>query len=310
MTAFLIRRLVAAMFVLWGVVTVIFIVVRVVPGDPALVQLGPTATPDQLEQFRVRLGLDQPLLVQYWDFLTSAAALDFGSSYRLGGEAMGHVAARLPNSLSLAAAAMLIALAVSFPLGTAAGMRPGGKFDRAVTGSSLVVQGLPTFWVGIMLILLFARKWQIFPSGGADTLLHLVLPAVALALPLIGVVLRLVRSGLLEVMRDGYIQTARSKGITERVVVGVHALRNVLIPVVTVLGVQFGVLLGGAVVVEMVFSWPGIGRLLIDAITNRDYPVVQASVAVMAAVFVLLNLAVDLLYGVLDPRIRVGDDHG
>ncbi len=310
MLRFALRRLLMTVFVLWGVVTVIFVVVRVVPGDPALVQLGPTASAEQLDAFRAGLGLDRPLLVQYVDFARDAVLLDFGDSYRLGGAAMGHVAERLPLSLTLAGAAMAVALLVGFPLGVAAAMRPDGLVDRVSSTASLVVQGLPTFWVGIMLILLFARTLQWLPSGGSETWGHLVLPAVTLALPLVGVIIRLVRSGLLEVMREGYIQTARSKGLTERVVVGGHAVRNMLIPVVTVLGLQFGVLLGGAVVVELVFSWPGIGRLLIDAIGHRDYPVVQACVAVMAVVFVTLNLLVDLVYGALDPRVRVGASHG
>jgi len=303
---FLMRRVAMTLFVLWGVVTVIFIVVRIVPGDPALTQLGPTATAVELDAFRERFGLNEPLLAQYFAFLRGAVVLDFGDSFRLGGDSMGHVLQRLPLSLALAGTAMALALAVSLPLGILSAMKPGGFIDRIASTSSLIVQGLPTFWVGIMLILLFARTLNVMPSGGAESWRHIVLPAIALGLPLIGVIVRLVRSGLLETLREGYIQTARSKGLSEGVVISVHGLRNMLIPVVTVLGLQFGVLLGGAVVVEMVFSWPGLGRLLIDAIGNRDYPVVQAAVATMAAVFVGLNLAVDLLYGVLDPRIQVG----
>lgn len=306
MAMFLARRAAMTVFVLWGVLTVIFLVVRVVPGDPALTQLGPTASEDELAAFRARFGLDQPLLVQYGSFLASALVFDFGDSFRLGGSAVSHVLDRLPMSLMLAGAAMLIALLVSFPLGVRAALRPGGWADRISSVASLTIQGLPTFWVGIMLILIFARTFQLLPSGGAGTWQHLLLPAITMSLPLIGVIVRLVRSGLLEVMREGYIQTARSKGLPERIVVAGHGLRNVLIPVVTVLGLQFGVLIGGSVVVEMVFSWPGIGRLLIEAIGQRDYPVVQASVAAMALIFVTLNLIVDLLYGVLDPRIRQG----
>lgn len=306
MAVFLARRAAMTVFVLWGVLSVIFVVVRVVPGDPALTQLGPTASEEELAAFRARFGLDQPLLVQYVSFMANAVRLDFGDSFRLGGAAVAHVLDRLPMSLLLAGVAMLIALIVSFPLGLRAALRPGGWADRLSSVASLTIQGLPTFWVGIMLILIFARVLHILPSGGAGSWQHLVLPAVTMSLPLIGVIVRLVRSGLLEVMREGYIQTARSKGLSERVVVAVHGLRNVLIPVVTVLGLQFGVLIGGSVVVEMVFSWPGIGRLLIEAIGNRDYPVVQASVAAMALIFVTLNLIVDLLYGVLDPRIRQG----
>ncbi len=306
MAMFLAKRAAMTVFVLWGVLTVIFLVVRVVPGDPALTQLGPTASEDELAAFRARFGLDQPLLAQYASFLAKAVVFDFGDSFRLGGSAVSHVLDRLPMSLVLAGAAMLIALVVSFPLGVRAALRPGGWADRISSVASLTIQGLPTFWVGIMLILIFARTLQVLPSGGAGGWQNLILPAVTMSLPLIGVIVRLVRSGLLEVMREGYIQTARSKGLAERVVIARHGLRNVLIPVVTVLGLQFGVLIGGSVVVEMVFSWPGIGRLLIEAIGQRDYPVIQASVAAMALIFVTLNLVVDLLYGVLDPRIRQG----
>lgn len=306
MLMFLTKRAAMTVFVLWGVLTVIFLVVRVVPGDPALTQLGPTASEEELTAFRERFGLNEPVFVQYLDFLRNAVVLDFGDSFRLGGPAIEHVMDRLPASLILAGTAMLIALVVSFPLGVRAALNPGGWADRISSVASLTIQGLPTFWVGIMLILIFARLLNVLPSGGGGSWQHVILPAVTMSLPLIGVIIRLVRSGLLEVMREGYIQTARSKGVGERVVVGVHGLRNVLIPVVTVLGLQFGVLIGGSVVVEMVFSWPGIGRLLIEAIGNRDYPVVQAAVAVMAMVFVALNLIVDLLYGVLDPRIRQG----
>jgi len=307
---FALRRFAMTLFVLWGVISVIFVVVRVVPGDPALVQLGPTATEAQLNAFRAQLGLDAPLISQYLQFAKDAVLLDFGESFRLGGAAMAHVLERLPFSLELAGAAMALAILAGFPLGIFAARYPGRLVDRIASMLSLAVQGLPTFWVGIMLILVFARIMKVVPSGGTGTWLHLVLPAVTLALPLIGVIVRLVRNGLLEEMREGYVQTARSKGLAERIVIRAHVVRNMLIPVVTVLGLQFGVLLGGAVVVEMVFSWPGIGRLLIDSISNRDYPVVQASVAVMATVFVVLNLAVDLLYGILDPRIRLGGRHG
>jgi len=199
---------------------------------------------------------------------------------------------------------MLISLAVSFPLGMAASRRPGSRMDRAISLLSISGQSLPSFWVGVMLILLFSRTLGLFPSGGAGSLLHLVLPAVTLSAPLTGLLTRLVRSGLLEVAHEPYLQTARAKGLTERSVLWHHALPNMLIPVITVAGLQFGKLLGGAVVVEVVFAWPGIGQLLVDSIQNRDYAVVQAATFVIAAIFLILNLAVDLSYPWLDPRTR------
>lgn len=307
MPAYVARRLFFSIFVLWGAVTVIFIVVRFAPGDPAVVMLGPTATAEQLASARERYGLDDSLLVQYGIYLQNVIQLDFGQSFRLGGDAFGHVLDRIPATLRLGAVAMGLILLLSFPLGVFAALRNGGIVDRTISTVSLTGQSLPNFWVGIVLILIFARTFGVLPSAGDATWRHLVLPAITLALPFLSVLIRLVRGGLLEVMNEDYVRTARSKGLSERLVVWVHAVRNALIPVVTVAGLQLGQLLGGAVIVETVFSWPGIGRLLVDAISNRDYTVVQATVFFIASLFVLINLAVDVLYGYLDPRVRVGE---
>lgn len=304
MAAFLGRRLAQSLIVILGAVTIIFVMVRVVPGDPAALMLGITATPEQIAAFHQKLGLDDPILVQYGHYLLNVLSLDFGESFRLGGTAMGHVVNRLPATLLLAAAAMLVTLAVSFPLGITAAKKPRGLADKFISGNSLVGQALPQFWVGIMLILIFAQYLQVLPSGGPGGLQHLILPAIALALPFIGWVTRLVRSGLIDQMQSGYVQTARAKGLTERVVFYIHILKNALVPVVTVIGLLLGEFVGSAVIVEVVFAWPGVGRLLVDAITYRDYAVVQAAVVVITAVYVFANLAVDLLYGYLDPRIR------
>jgi ABC-type dipeptide/oligopeptide/nickel transport system permease component len=216
------------------------------------------------------------------------------------------VRSRLPATALLAFSALTLALLVGFPLGIVAALRARTRLDQALSLLSLLGQALPNFWIGIVFILVFARNLRLLPSAGYGTLRHLILPAVTLSLILLGVIMRLVRSGMIEVMNEPYILTARAKGLLPRVVVFNHAVRNMLIPVITLVGLQLGQLLSGTVVVEVVFGWPGIGRLLVDAITNRDYTVVQAVVMFMSTIFVLINLVVDLLYGYLDPRVRLG----
>lgn len=305
MTRYVTRRLLYTLFVVWGAVTIIFVVMRFVPGDPAIALLGATATQAQIDAARVRLGLDDPVIVQYGRYIVRAAQLDFGESFRLGGPAMGHVLDRLPLTLYLALASTAFAVLIGFPLGIAAARFQGTWLDKIVTRVSLVGQALPTFWTGIMLILILSRTFRLLPSGGATTWKHLVMPMIALGLPFMSIIVRLARSGLLDVMNEMYIQVARSKGLRETTVVYRHGARNMLLPVVTVIGLQLGALIGGAVIVETVFAWPGLGRLLIDAIRGRDYPIVQAGTALIAATFVLMNLLVDITYTWLDPRVRV-----
>lgn len=304
MTAYLIRRSLLAVFVLWGAVTIVFLLARLAPGDPAILQLGINATDEQIAHFRARTGLDQPLIVQYGYYLVNILHFDFGQSLISKADAFQAVVERIPATARLAGAATLIALLISFPLGMLAASRPGSLMDRTISLVSISGQSLPGFWIGIMLILIFARSLRMLPSAGSDTLLHLVMPAFTLSLPMASVLVRLIRSGLLEIAHEGYIQTARAKGLPESAVIVHHALRNMMIPVVTVVGLQLGNLLGGMVVVETVFAWPGIGRLLVDAINNRDYAVVQACTLVVATVFVTLNLLVDISYQYLDPRVR------
>jgi len=305
MTTYIIRRLGLSIFVLWGAVTIVFVAIRLAPGDPAQIMLGPSATAQEVEALRTRLGLDQPAQVQYARYLLQVARLDLGQSLRLNQPALEAIFERVPQTARLAAMAMLVAVALSFPMGIAAALRSGRAVDRTISIVSLFGQSTPNFWLGIMLILVFARGLQILPSGGADTWQHLVLPAITLALPLVGILTRLIRSGLLDVLREDYIRTARAKGLAPRTVMVRHALLNMLIPVVTVLGLQLGILLGGTVIVESVFAWPGVGRLLVEAIGNRDYPLVQAAILVITTSFVFINLLVDLSYGYLDPRIRL-----
>lgn len=305
MLTYLARRVSQAVVVLFGAVTIIFVVIRVVPGDPASLMLGTSATREDIRRLHADLGLDEPLVHQFGVYLSQVLQLDFGESFRLGGDPVGHLLGRLPATLELAAGALVIMLVLSFPLGIWAAKKPGSWVDRIISTLALGAQALPQFWIGIMLILIFARTLNVLPSGGTGSVSHLIMPAFALALPFIGWVTRLVRDGIIEQMKDDYVRTARAKGLTERVVFYVHILRNALVPVVTVVGLIVGDFITAAVIVEVVFAWPGVGRLLIDSIVHRDYAVVQAVTLFVAVVYVLLNLLVDLLYVYLDPRIRL-----
>ncbi|TDO45627.1 peptide/nickel transport system permease protein [Kribbella sp. VKM Ac-2571] len=308
MGAYVVRRLFFSLFVLWGAVTIIFVVLRLVPGDPAYIMLGPDADQAQVAALRAQLGLDQSLIQQYATYLANVVHLDFGESFRLNADSMSLVLQRVPATIQLATTALLLSLLIGLPLGVVAALRAHSWVDRAISVFSLMGQSTPSFWLGIVLILVFARGLKVLPSAGSGSWAHLVLPTITLALPFLAILVRLTRSGLLEVVHEGYVQTARAKGLGEGTVVLVHAMRNALIPIVTVVGLQFGALLGGTVIVETVFAWPGVGRLLIDSIGRRDYGVVQASILLVATIFVLINLLVDLLYGFLDPRVRLAGD--
>ncbi|MDR7418029.1 MAG: ABC transporter permease [Armatimonadota bacterium] len=304
MGRYLARRTLAALIVIWGVLTVIFLVVRVIPGDPAAVLLGTNATAEMVAEQRAKMGLERPLPVQYALFLRQAIAGDWGLSYHENRPAFAMVLERMPATLELALASIVVTVMLSFVLGTAAAHWALSPVDRAVGVLSLVGQAVPNFWLGLVLILLFARNLNWLPSFGRGSLWHLVLPTVTLSVQLIGVMTRLIRAGVLDIAGQDYVRTARAKGVPEPGVMTRHVYRNMLIPVVTMLGLQLGALLGGVVVIEMVFAWPGLGRLIVMAINNRDYPVVQAAVTFTAVIFVGLNLLVDLTYGYLDPRIR------
>lgn len=306
MGAYIARRIGYSIFVLWGALTVIFVAIRLVPGDPAQMMLGSQASEEELAALTREMGLDQSMFVQYGRFLQDAVRLDLGTSHRLNVEAIDAVVNRVPATSLLAVTAMVCAILISLPLGMAAAIRQRSFIDRAVSVLSLLGQSVPGFWLGIMFILIFARWLQLLPSSGIGGVEHLILPAVTLALPLVGVLTRLVRSGLLEVLNEDYVRTAYAKGLTPRIVIFRHALRNALIPVVTVAALQFGSLLAGTVIIETVFGWPGAGRLLVDAISNRDYAIVQTAILLITTGFVVLNLLVDVSYAYLDPRIRYG----
>jgi peptide/nickel transport system permease protein len=303
-TAYILRRLLFSVFVLWGALTIVFVAVRIIPGDPAQLMAGSQASKEDVAALRHTLGLDRALPVQYAQFIGQVARLDLGESLRLNQPAIQAVADRFKATATLALTAMLVAALLSFPLGIVAALRPRSVIDALVSVFSLLGQSVPSFWLGLMFILIFARHLRWLPSSGIGGLSHLVLPALTLALPLVGVLTRLIRSGLLEVLNEEYIRTAQAKGLTQRTVIVRHALRNMFIPVITVAGLQMGSLLGGAVIVETVFGWPGAGQLLVTAIGNRDYPVVQAGILMITGGFVLINLLVDISYGYLDPRVR------
>jgi peptide/nickel transport system permease protein len=299
------RRLAASVVVILGALTVIFIVVRIVPGDPAALILGANATQQEIDQVRANLGLNEPLIKQYGQFMLHALRFDFGTSYRLEGHAMNRVLDALPVTLALAATSIVLVLIVSTIAGVAAARRPGTVRDRIISGGAMILQSLPEFWIGMLLIMVVSGTWHLLPSGGYGTPQHFILPTVTMTVSFLGMLTRMVRNSSLEQANEGFVQTARAKGMGETRLFYVHILRNGLLPVVTLAGLVLGVFLGNAVVVETVFSWPGVGRLLIQSILNRDYPVVEASVFIFAIFYVVLNLGVDLLYGLIDPRVRV-----
>jgi ABC-type dipeptide/oligopeptide/nickel transport system permease component len=303
--AYIAARLATAVLVILGVSVVSFFL-TFLTGDPAEIMLPPGATAEHIAKFRAAWGFDDPVPIQYWRFLRRAIQGDFGISLRHGQSSLPLIAARLPATLQLTVTAMLLAIVVAVPLGVLAATHRGGKIDLLAMGIALFGQSVPNFWLAIMMILLLAVSWGLLPTSGRGGLAHVVMPAAAIAINLMALLTRLVRSTMIEMLAEDYVRTARAKGLRELIVTTRHALPNALIPLVTVVGLQFGYILGGAVVIETIFTWPGVGLFTIQAILNRDYPVVQAAVFILATAVVLLNLTVDLLYVWLDPRIRVG----
>ena len=289
--------------VLFFVVTIAFVITRL-SGDPVLLLISPDATNEEIAAARQRLGFDQPLAVQYVKYLGQAVQGDFGESLRYSQPALPLVIERLPATLELALFALGVSMTISLTLGVLAAVRRGSIIDQASMVIALAGQALPVFLLGILAILAFSVQLRWLPTSGRGGIEHLVLPGFTLGLYSTARLTRLVRAGMIETLGQDYIRTARSKGLSERIVVVRHALRNTLLSVITVVGIELGSLLGGAVVVETVFAWPGMGLLAVQAINSRDFPIVLAEVAVIGALIILINLVVDLLYGVLDPRIR------
>ena len=302
---FLGQRLLRALIALWLVSTVVFVVMRL-SGDPVPLLLPPDAPRSEMERVRRDLGLDRPLPVQYAVFLGNTLRLDFGRSLHFREPAFTVVRGYIAATLELALTAFFLATLVAVPIGLLSAMRRNSVLDHAAMGLALIGQSAPTFFLGILFILLLALQADLFPTSGRGGWQHLVLPALTLGAVPMASIARLTRSAVLEVLRADYIRTARAKGLGEVIVVAKHTLKNASIPILTITALQFGTLLGGAVVTETVFSWPGIGRLAVHSIYNRDYPVVQCTVFLAAVMFIVINFAVDLLYGVLDPRARAG----
>jgi peptide/nickel transport system permease protein len=302
--SYILRRLLQAIPLLLLASLLVFLLLHLTPGDPVRIMLGEQASDAQVAQVRESLGLDRSLPEQYLIFLGRLLQGNLGMSIRGVRPVSELIMLALPATLQLAGAALLIAVAVGIPVGILAGLRPGSWFDNVALFIALLGQAIPSFWLGLVLIYVLALRWRIFPTSGYGELRHLILPALALAPFLAGMIIRVMRTSLIEVMRKDYIRTAYAKGITPTVVLLRHAIKNAMLPVVTIIGLQTGALLGGAVVAETVFAWPGIGQLAVNALINRDYPVVQGVVLLSAFLFVLVNLFVDLLYVALDPRIR------
>lgn len=303
MLRFWLIKILRTLLTLWLVVTFAFVVLRT-SGDPVVALLGADAMPDEVEQFRRAWGLDQPLIVQYFNYIGQMATGQFGTSLRDHRPVIQIIAERLPATLQLGLVAFVLAAVIGITAGIIAALRRGGLIDRAIMALAVFGFALPNFFLGILLILLFSLTWQILPSSGTGTWKHLVMPAITLATFTAGSLARFTRSAMLEVLEKPYMRAAAAKGVPFWKRVLFHAFPNAAIPIVTVVGLNLGQLVAGAIVVETVFAWPGIGRLLVVAVSQRDLAVVQGLVLVIAVTMVLANLAVDLIYGVLDPRIR------
>jgi peptide/nickel transport system permease protein len=305
MHRYLIRRLLLTIPVLLGVATLVFSLIHFIPGDPAQAMLGEGAAPEDVAELRERLGLDRPLLVQYGSFLQGLARGDLGVSLRNDQPVLNQIVERMPATAELAFASMAVAVLIALPLGIIAAVWRGTAIDYGAMTLSLVGISVPNFWLGPLLAIVFAVELGWLPVGGRGTPAHLVLPAVTLGAALAAILARMTRASLLEELREPYVLAARAKGVSRSRAILHHAFRNSLIPIVTILGLQFGVVLTGAVITETIFAWPGIGRLLIQSISFRDYPTVQGCVLLIAVTYVGVNLLTDLTYGFLDPRIRV-----
>ena len=313
MLSYALRRLAMIVPVLLGISVIVFLIMAMIPGDPALAILGSFATPENTAQLRQDLGLDRPLIQQYIIWLGNLLHGDFGRSYSLNRPVLDEVLERLGPTLLLAGASLILCTILGLAAGVVSAVRQYGWQDKALTLAVLVGLSTPSFWLGLLLVLIFSVSLRWFPVSGmyaiygggglTDLLHHLVLPAVTLAVVATGVIARLTRSTMLEVLRQDFVRTARAKGLTERTVILRHALRNALVNIVPIIGIQTGFVLGGAVYIETVFQWPGIGRMLVTAISTRDILLVQGGVLVVAACYVLINLAADLIQNMLDPRI-------
>jgi len=304
MWKFIAKRLVAMVPVLLGVTLVIYLIMSMAPGDPAKVILGEQATPEQIAELRAEMGLDDPVLVQYGRYVFGLLQGDMDESYNSGLPCNVEIFARFPNTLRLTITAMSIAVILALPIGIVAAVKQNSVFDGVSMFVALIGLSMPVFWLGLLLILFFSLRLGWFPSSGAESWKSLVLPAVTLGFQQMASIARVTRSSMLEVIRSDYIRTARAKGVAESKVITKHALKNALIPTVTVIGLNFGGMLGGSVMTESVFAWPGIGRLMVQSINKRDIPMVLGCTIMFSVSASVVNLLVDVLYGFIDPRIK------
>ncbi|EBV3599689.1 ABC transporter permease [Escherichia coli] len=305
MHTFILRRILQTIPVLFGVTIAVFLVLQLMPGDPARIIADVEASREDVENVRVSLGLDQPIYVQYVNYISNVLSGNLGNSYRTGRPVIQEIGYGYGNTVVLGLAAAILAAVVGAILGVASAIRKGGFLDNAILTLSLAGLSTPTFFLGIILMLVFSVQLKLLPLSGIGGFSHLVLPAVTLALADTAIIARVMRSNLIDVLNQDYVRTARAKGLSEAVILTRHAIPNSLIPVVTVIALQMGILLGGAVVTETVFAWPGIGRLIVQSIDARDFPVIQASILLLAVTFVVLNLIADILYYLIDPRMKL-----
>ncbi|MGL4999144.1 MAG: nickel ABC transporter permease [Cetobacterium sp.] len=304
MHKYILKRILLLIPVLLGVSFLVFTIMSLTPGDPAQLILGESAPREAIEQLRREMGLNDPFFIQYFKFIKNAVVGNFGYSYTTGREVFGEIFSRFPNTLILAVVGIIIAVCIGIPLGIISATKQYTLIDSVSMIGALLGVSMPVFWLGLMLILTFSVNLRWLPSGGFDGFKSLILPSLTLGVGSAAIITRMTRSSMLEVIRQDYIRTARAKGVSEKVVINRHALKNALIPVITVVGLQFGGLLGGAVLTESVYSWPGVGRMMVDAIRQKDTPTVLAAVIFLAVTFSIVNLAVDILYAYVDPRIK------
>lgn len=303
MILYIIKRIMASVAVILSMAFLVMLIMDIIPGDPAAMMLGENATPEMVRELRHQMGLDQPLLLRYVNYIKNVVQGDLGRSAREMAPVAKLIGDTLPNTLLLTASGMFLTLIFGIPLGLISGARPGSWIDHLSRLLSLLGLCMPVFWIGLILIYIFSFRLGWFPVGGSGSLAHLVLPAVTLAAYTIASIARMTRSSIMEVLAEDYIRTARAKGLAYLVVVWRHGFRNALIPIITVFGMQMGNLMGGAILTETVFSWPGLGRLMIGAIMDRDYLLLQGTILVFSAAYIFINLLVDLSYGLIDPRI-------
>ncbi len=305
MISYIIRRLLLLVFVLFGVVTLVFFLIHFIPGDPVDIMLGDYALPADKQELRSVMGLDRPLLIQYKDYVSGVLTGDLGTSIHSKRTVLEEILERLPASAELMVGAMTIALLIAFPFGILAALKPYGLLDSASMFASFLGVAMPNFWLGPLLIIFFSIKLDWLPINERGGLENLILPSITLGTAMAAMLSRMIRSSLLEVLGEEYIRNARAKGLAERKVILKHALRNALIPVITIIGLQIGVLLSGAIITEAIFDWPGLGSLLLEGIYNRNYPLVQGCILVIATIYVVVNLITDITYAWVDPRVRL-----